>query len=81
MMWRDQRVCERCGCAQCQCAAAPKKKGPVTWKTDQIVLLTRALLVISRDPKISAWLAQHDPKALAQVQDALERAGYDPPGL
>ena len=33
-----------------------------------------------RDPKISAWLQQNDPKALAQVNDALERAGYDPLG-
>jgi hypothetical protein len=47
-------------------------------KTDQIVVLTRALLVIVRDPKIREWLKHNDPKALAQATKALEEAGYDP---
>ena len=54
------------------------KKGSIGTKTDQVVLLTRALLVISRDTRIRAWLQENDPKALAQVNDALERAGHIP---
>ena len=53
-------------------------KGSVGTRTDQVVLLTRALLVITRDSRIRAWLLENDPKALAQVNDALERAGYVP---
>lgn len=38
--------------------------------------MVSALLVITRDPKISMWLKDNDPKALNQAQDALVLA-YD----
>lgn len=48
------------------------------FKTDQIVMLTRALLVIQRTPAIRAWLKVNDPKALKQVDNAIQQSGYDP---
>lgn len=38
--------------------------------------MVSALLVITRDPKISMWLKDNDPKALMQAKDALLLA-YD----
>ena len=56
-------------------------KPRITWKADQIVLLTKALLAITRTPQIRTWLTAHDPKALEQADDAIERAGYIPEHL
>lgn len=37
--------------------------------------LARALAVMVLDPKISAWLAENDPKALEQAKRALDEEG------
>jgi hypothetical protein len=37
-------------------------------------VMANALKVVALDPKISAWLAEHDPKALEQIDNAIAEA-------
>lgn len=46
---------------------------------DQIETLANALKVIAFDPRINAWLANNDPKALTQVLQALGSVGEKQP--
>ncbi len=41
-------------------------------------LMADALAVISTDARISAWLAENDPKAMKQVEDAIEEFDAHP---
>jgi hypothetical protein len=46
------------------------------WACDQRDALRDALAVMVLDRRISAWLAENDPKALEQAEAALVAAGY-----
>jgi len=58
-------------------AAARKwmEKYKATIEATTVGVERRALGVIVMDPKISDWLAEHDPKALKQCQEALTGVG------